>query len=181
MYEKNENRDEKLTALDAQDMAGGEAASVESESPLSFEELLKSNKAYQSAFDRKISQALETARHNWDKNNGSALDEIQHAREEIAASKAALEADRLAFEHMKRQNFVSEELKKRDMDPALAPFLTGSDNASSINAVNEVEAIWKNALQNHVNTLMRGNPPRAVEAQSTEKDPVKAAFKREGL
>lgn len=50
------------TAGGEQNLGGGaDPVNTEPQQPVSFDELLSSNKDYQSAFDRKVSQALATA------------------------------------------------------------------------------------------------------------------------
>ncbi len=46
---------------------------------LDFDELLRSNRDYQSACDKKVSQALTTARANWEREHEADGDRLRQA------------------------------------------------------------------------------------------------------
>jgi hypothetical protein len=46
-----------------------------------FVAMLKSNKAFQSEFDRRLSQSLETAKDKWQKEYDAKLNELTKAKE----------------------------------------------------------------------------------------------------
>ena len=47
------------------------------EEPLTFDQLLASNRDYQSEFDRKVTQALTKARQTWDREQAENMDEAK--------------------------------------------------------------------------------------------------------
>ena len=147
---------------------GAEPAGIEPQQPASFDELLSSNKDYQSAFDRKVSQALATAKKKWEQQNRDDLDEAdklstmnetQRKEYQLNKDRAALEAERAAFVRQRLQVSVGAELQKRGLSADFAPYLTGEDSESSQAAIDTFEGLWKTSLAAAVNDRMRSDTP----------------------
>lgn len=147
---------------------GGGAPGAEPQDPVSFDDLLKGNKDYQSAYDRKVSQALNTARQNWEKQQQTSLDEAarlekmtdaQRAEYKLKQDRAALDAERAQFAKDQLQVSVGTELQKRGLSADFAPYLTAKDSNASLENLNRFESAWNSALAGAVNERMRSDKP----------------------
>lgn len=140
------------------------------EVPLTFDQLLASNREYQSEFDRKINQALTTAKQNWERQQVENLDEAkklekmtatERAQYQLDKDKTALSQERAAFERERLQVSVGAELQKRGLSADFATYLTGKDADTSKTNIDTFEALWKASLGDAVNARMRSSaPPR---------------------
>lgn len=148
---------------------GGGGNNPPDTTPLSFDDLLKGNKDYQSAYDRKVSQALNTARQNWEKQQQTSLDEAarlekmtdaQRAEYKMKKERADFEAERAEFAKKQLQVSVGTELQKRGLSAEFAPYLTANDSDTSLENLNRFESAWNTALAAAVNGRMRSNPPK---------------------
>ena len=110
------------------------------EEPLTFDQLLASNRDYQSEFDRKVTQALTKARQTWDREQAESMDEAkrlekmtatERAQYQLSKDKATLEQERAAFARERLQVSVGAELQKRGLSADFAVYLTGSDAETS--------------------------------------------------
>lgn len=140
------------------------------EKPLTFDQLLSSNRDYQSEFDRKVTQALTKARQTWDREQAENMDEAkrlekmtatERAQYQLSKDKATLEQERAAFARERLQVSVGAELQKRGLSADFAVYLTGSDAETSKANIDTFESLWKSSLSDAVNGRMRSNaPPR---------------------
>ena len=140
------------------------------EEPLTFDQLLASNRDYQSEFDRKVTQALTKARQTWDREQAENMDEAkrlekmtatERAQYQLSKDKATLEQERTAFERERLQVSVGTELQKRGLSADFAAYLTGSDAETSKANIDTFESLWKASLSDAVNGRMRsGALPR---------------------
>lgn len=140
------------------------------EEPLTFDQLLASNRDYQSEFDRKVTQALTKARQTWDREQAENMDEAkrlekmtaaERAQYQLSKDKAALEQERAAFERERLQVSVGAELQKRGLSADFAVYLTGNDAETSKANIDAFESLWKASLSDAVNGRMRSSaPPR---------------------
>lgn len=134
-----------------------------------FEALLREDREYQSAYDRKVSQALATARANWDRER-QAETERQRAELEAAANReleqgrADLARQQAAFDAQVRQVAVAQALQERGLDARFAPWLTGQGEEDSARRVEEFSQLFQAALSQAVTGRMRGEgAPREPE------------------
>ena len=140
------------------------------EEPLTFDQLLASNRDYQSEFDRKVTQALTKARQTWDREQAENRDEAkrlekmtatERAQYQLSKDKATLEQERAAFARERLQVSVGAELQKRGLSADFAAYLTGNDAETSKANIDAFESLWKASLSDAVNGRMRsGAPPR---------------------
>ena len=160
-----------------------ETPPAEPAAPPSFEEMLNGNSAYRSEFDRRMNQAVETARQNWEERNRQDVDEAtklarmteaQRQKYLLDKDRKALDADRAAFAHQQLQVSVGSELQKRGLSADFAPWLTGQDADRSRENIDRFETLWNSSITAAVNARMRSDtPPR---------DPkVNAALDRETI
>lgn len=142
------------------------------EQRMDFDTLLRENRDYQSACDRKVSQALATARANWERDRQGAEERLRQELESeletrLAQERSGLAAQREAFEARMRQVAVAEALQQRGMDAGFAPWLTGGDEAESAQRVEQFTRLFQSALSQAVSGRMRGaEPPKAAEKEA---------------
>ena len=137
---------------------------------MTFDQLLASNRDYQSEFDRKVTQALTKARQTWDREQAENMDEAkrlekmtatERAQYQLSKDKATLEQERAAFARERLQVSVGAELQKRGLSADFAVYLTGSDAETSKANIDTFESLWKSSLSDAVNGRMRSSaPPR---------------------
>ena len=138
--------------------------------PRNFEEMLNSNRDFRSEFDRRINQALNTARRSWERQQKAdrdeaarlaGMNETQRREYELERDRAALDAERAAFARQQLQVTVGTELQKRGLSADFAPWLTGEDADSSQANINRFEAMWNASVTAAMNARMRADaPPR---------------------
>ena len=147
-----------------------------------FETLLRQNRDYQSAFDKKVSSALQTARANWEREQAEALEQaheqaLERARGAVQAEYdarfAALEERVAAQDRRERQMATADELTKLGLPAGFAPWLTGATAEESSARVAEFESAFRAAVGDSVTARMGGSAP--VESVPTP------AFDRESL
>lgn len=142
------------------------------EERLDFDELLRRDREYQSACDRKVAQALATARTNWERERQAEEGERRAALEteleqRLASERSALDGQRRDFEARMRQVAAAELLQKRGLDAAFAPWLTGEDDQESQQRVEQFARLFQSALSQAVAGRMRGAEPPKAPRQNT--------------
>lgn len=139
------------------------------EPPMTFDQLLGSNKDYQAEHDRKVSQAIETARKKWEQQHRDDMTEAeklatmtdtQRKEYQLKKDRAALDAERATFQRQQLQVSVAAELQKRGISADFAGMLTGKDADTSRANIDAFEAHWNASVQDAVNGRMRANPPK---------------------
>lgn len=149
--------------------AGGDSGADAPPALPSFDELLTGNKDYQSAFDKKVSQALATAQKKWEQQQRADLSEAeklanmnaaQRKEYQLNKDRAAFDAERSKFARQQLQVSVGAELQKRGLSADFAPYLTGEDSDTSQAAIDTFEGAWNAALAAAVNGRMRAAPPK---------------------
>lgn len=138
-----------------------------------FDTLLREDRAYQSAYDRKVSQALATARANWEREQQGVLDRRRAELE--AAIQAQLEQGRqeLAqqqrdFDARLRQVAVAQALQERGLDARFAPWICGEGEEESAQRVEQFSQLFQAALSQAVSSRMRGEEAPRAPAQPVE-------------
>ena len=149
--------------------AGAEPEQQQPDAPVSFDDLLNGNKDYQSAHDKKVAQALTTAKKKWEQQHLDDLDEAtklekmnetQRKEYRLNKDRAALDAERAKFARHQLQVSVGAELQKRGLSADFARYLTGEDSDTSQAAIDTFEGLWNASLATAVNGRMRANPPK---------------------
>lgn len=134
----------------------------------SLDELLQSSKAYQSAFDRKVEKALQTARAKWEREQEAAQTERQAQLEQEAMTRAeqalaerTAEQDRrqAQLEARLRQAEVAEHLAELGLPTGFAPWLTGDTSEESQARVAAFQAAFQQGIDTAVALRMTGAAP----------------------
>lgn len=142
-----------------------------------LDELLNSNKAYQSAFDKKVGQALETAKAKWDADAKAQADE--------AAKLAKMKADeKTEYERQKRETALAEreaaitkrelraeavtQLAEKGLPSALADLLDYSSAENCKKSMESAEKAFNDAVSASVTEKLKGKPPKTGGQGQTE-------------
>lgn len=154
-----------------------------------FEELLRQHRDYQSAFDRKVDRALQTARSNWEREQASALEQRRAADLEEARGKAQAEwrqkmaelEDREARQALReRQVETADRLASLGLSPKFAPWLTGQTSEESRQRVEEFDQLFRGAVSDTVTQRMAGFvPAEPVPAPAFDRDTIRGMTPRE--
>ena len=131
----------------------------------SFDELLQEDPAYQDAFDQKVNQALLSARTRWEQernrepDEGERLEEIRTREQEniqLSREREALEREKQAFARQRMEIAVAQELQKRGLSAAFAPWLAGDTPEESAERIDTFELLFQEAISAAVTSRMRG-------------------------
>ena len=142
-----------------------EESAVEKENEMSFDQMLDSNPAYRSEFDRRTGKAVQTARSNWEQAQAEEQDEAkklekmtaaQRERYQLDKDRAAFDAQRASFAAEQMRVTVGAELQKRGLDAGLAEFLAGKTAEESTANLEKFQSIWDKAISATVTDRMRG-------------------------
>lgn len=102
-------------------------------------------------------------------------------REELEAQKTALEEERAAFERKKLEEQVARELKSRGLGAEFAPWLTGADEAESLDRVDRFERLFHGLLREELSRRLRGTevPREPGRPQSYNRETLRQMSPRE--
>lgn len=133
-----------------------------------FDALLQSSRDYQSAFDRRMEKALQTARARWEREQEAAQtareEQLQQAamtRAEQALADRAAEQDRreVQLELRLRQADVAQQLAEIGLPTRFAPWLTGNTPEDSQERIAAFQAAFQQGVDAAVVTRMTGAAP----------------------
>lgn len=134
-----------------------------------FDTLLREDRTYQSAYDRKVSQALATARTHWEQEQAAGLAQRQaeleaEAEARLEEGRQALARQQAAFDARLRQVAVAQRLQEQGLDARFAPWLTGEGEEESAQRVDQFTQLFQAALSQAIAGRMRGeSTPREPE------------------
>jgi hypothetical protein len=142
-----------------------------------FDDVLSSNKAYQSEYDKRVNKALNTARQKWEADAKAQAEEAAKLARMQAAEKAE-------YERQKREKELSEReaaITKRELHAEAVTQLTGKGlpagladildctSADACKASMEaVEKAFGEAVEKAVNDRLKGAPPKAGGGKMSE-------------
>ncbi len=134
-----------------------------------FEVLLRDNRGYQSAFDKKVDKALQTARANWEREQEAALEEHrqsveQQVRQSLEEETQALARKEADYEHRMRQVEVADQLVGLGLPSRFAGWLTGNTREESMERVGQFETAFREAVRDTVTARMGGPVPLQPKA-----------------
>lgn len=155
------------------------------QSEVTFEQLLGSNKEYQSEFDRRVQKALDTAKSNWEakqaeeKDEAKKLSKMTEEQRELYALKKEKEAfatQKAQFAKEQMQVAVGKELMERGLDASFAEYLTADNAETSRERIDAFEKLFQTAVSAQLNNKMRGNPPKDPGDKPANNDPFLMGF-----
>lgn len=151
--------------------------------PPSFDELLKTNPTFQSEFDRRVTQALQTARQSWEETQAEEIDEAKKLEKMTQAQREAylfnkekekFEKDKAAFAADQMKVACANELIKRGLPSSFVDYLSADTADATNERINAFEKAFNEAVSQFTNDRMRGNPPKDPNAE--KKDPFLLGF-----
>ena len=153
---------------------------------LDFDALLRSDRDYQSACDKKVSQALATARANWERERQAEGDRLRQELESelesrLTQERAGLARQQKEFDARLRQVAVAEALQQRGLDAGFAPWICGETEEESALRVEQFTNLFQTALSQAVAGRMRSDAaPRAPESpEALTRDALKGMSRKE--
>lgn len=152
-----------------------------SETP-TFDELLSSNKNYQSAFDAKITSALNKAKKKWEQQQANEADEAkklakmsesEREKYQLSKERTDFEQEKAEFEREKLKTAVGTELLNRNLPASFAELLTGEDADESKANIDAFEKEFNAALAQAKEKAMRGTevPKGQNEPKGSDEPP----------
>lgn len=144
-----------------------------------FDDVLK-NREYQSEFDKRISQALETAKQKWNKETEEKLSEARKTAQMDADEKAKYDFKKREEELLVREEKASqkellfsakESLSEKGLPVALSKVLSFSDEESLKESIDTLEKTFREEVQKAVDLKLKesGHTPKGGE--KTSQDP----------
>lgn len=158
------------------------------------------NKKLQSETDKRVSQALQTAKAKWEEEYQAKLVTEKNEAEKLATmtteekfkaqleqEKADFEAERLKFQEERMELETVKQLSSQGLPVEFSNYVV-ADNAENVaENIKAFKALWDTALSNEVDERLKGKTPRDSSSTTTQKNLTKAEFfklsykEREGL
>lgn len=185
---EQETNTEQQAGAEGTETDAGEGGTGNENKSLTFDELLSSNKDYKSAFDTKITSALNKAKKKWEQERADEADEAkklakmsESERKEYQLSKdrSAFEQEKAEFEREKLKTAVGNELLNRNLPSSFANFLTGADADTSKKNIDEFEKAFNSALAQAKENAMKGKeiPKDQNDPSGKQQDDFLKGFK----
>lgn len=154
---------------------------------MTFDQMLESNPAYRSEFDRRMTKGIATAKTNWEQEQADQQDEAkrlekmttaQRERYQLEQDRKALAAQQAAFAAEQMKVSVGAELQKRGLDAGFAPYLAGKTAEESNANLDAFQAMFQTALAAAVTGRMRGTEAPPEPRGREGNDPFLSGFKK---
>lgn len=142
--------------------------------PLTFDELMKIDKNYQSEFDKRVAKALETAKGKWDADQKKTAEELiqqQLKDQEDAITKREAEITRRELKAQALETFGSKGIPKE-----MADTLDYASEEAMKTSMKNVETAFQKALEKAVTERMKGSAPKAGSAEEVTVNAMRAAL-----
>ena len=153
--------------------------------PLSFTDLLKSNKDYQSEHDKIVAKSLETAKKKWEADAKARADEAARLAAMSAEEKANAEREAAEKELAKREADVTRrelhaeavsQLTEKGFPAGLAEILDYTSAETCKASIETVSKAFSAEVEKGVANRLKGTPPKKGTGNSTETDPFLAGL-----
>jgi hypothetical protein len=153
----------------------------------SFHEVVAENKDYQRELDKTIAKAIETAKSKWEKEAEVKRTEAEKLAKMDADEKHKYELEKATKEKEEALSKLNAyELKEEAIKIASGKGLPISllnvidytkENAESIKTkIEEIEVVYKQALQEGINDRMKEKTPKTVVEETTQINKPRASF-----
>lgn len=163
-----------------------EPVGQETEGGQSFDGLLRTSKAFQSEFDRRVSKALETAKAKWaeaqeqEKVEAARLSEIanrerQKEREELKQEWEKFHTERAQFESERMERAAEHLLSEQQIPTSFAHWLKADTTEETEARVKEFAKEYKESLNGLITERLKGSPPKGGGVVSPEQAIRRAA------
>lgn len=154
---------------------------TEPEKP-SFDALLQADEGYQAAFEVRVNEAIQAARADWEQESKPEADpEENDTQLQLDQEREALESEKKAFARQRMEIAVGQELQKRGLAAAFAPWLTGETPEKSAENIDTFEVLFQEALSDAVTSRMRGTgaPREPNRPRSYSREELRGMSRRE--
>lgn len=134
-----------------------------------LEQLMAANPKLQEQLEERIAAAVAEARVAWEAEQEVPEEEVAEPSEpeearRLAEERQALEAEKAAFARQRMEVAVGQELCKRNLPAAFAPWLAGETAEESAQRLDTFEVLFQEAIAQAVTSRMRGSgAPKAPE------------------
>lgn len=131
-----------------------------------LEQLMAANPRLQEQLEERIAAAVMEARAAWEAEQAAPEEapEPEEARR-LAEERQALEEEKAAFARQRMEVAVGQELCKRNLPAAFAPWLAGETAEESAQRIDAFEVLFQEAIAQAVTSRMRGSgAPKAPQA-----------------
>lgn len=158
-----------------------------------FDELLKDSN-YQSAFDKKVAKALETAKSKWQAEYDNKVEEAKTEAAKLAKMNAEQKAQydqekRIAELDKREKEITTRELKaqanvtltEKGLPLELSDIINYTDADSCKASIDAVEKAFQSAVEKAVNEKLRGNGSPKGNSQPIAVDEMAAIRRAAGL
>ncbi len=158
--------------------AGTDGKATEGEK-VTFDDVLK-NREYQSEFDKRISQALETAKQKWNRETEEKLSEARKTAQMNADEKAKYDFKKREEELLMREEKASqrellfsakESLSEKGLPVALSKVLSFSDEESLKESIDTLEKTFREEVQKAVDLKLKESGHTPKDGKKTSQDP----------
>lgn len=149
----------------------------------SFDDMLQSDKRYQSEFDKRVNKALETSRAKWEAEAKAQADEAAKLAKMKADEKAEYERKKREEELTKREAEITArevhaeavtQLTEKGLPAILADILDCSSAEKCAASMDKVEKAFNEAVQKTVNGKLSQAAPKAATKNTV--DPFLVGF-----
>lgn len=175
----------KLKPLNLQLFADTEQAeTAAAETAVTLDDVLKSDKAKQAEFDRRVSKALETARSKWAEEEAVKLEAVKTEAEKLAKMNAEQKAE---HERLKRDKELADRealltlrelraeaagtLAEKGLPKELIDSVNFKDADSCKKSIESLETVWRAAVQSGVEERLKGKTPTVTGETKVAGDP----------
>ncbi len=138
----------------------------------SFDDFLEENKDFQSAFDSRVTKAIETAKKNWEKAKNKELEDARTEAQKLAKmsadEKAEHERQKREKELKERENaLMARELKQGAKDLLIekklpvefSDLIHYTDAETTKSQIEKLETAFNSAVEAKVNERLKGKTP----------------------
>lgn len=175
----------KLKPLNLQLFADTEQAeTAAAETAVTLDDVLKSDKAKQAEFDRRVSKALETAKAKWAEEEAAKLEAVKTETEKLARMNAEQKAE---HERQKRDKELADReatltlrelraeaavtLSEKGLPKELIDSVNFKDADSCKKSIETLETVWRAAVQAGVEERLKGKTPTVTGETKVAGDP----------
>ena len=155
---------------------GSEGAGDQQKEP-TLKELLASNKAYQSEFDKMVAKSQETARQKWEADAKAQADEAAKLAKMTADKKAEYEREKREKELAEREAAIVKrelraealsQLTEKGLPAGLADILDCTSAENCKKSMEAVEKAFNEAVEKSVNDKLKGSTPKTGGGNQSE-------------
>lgn len=148
-----------------------------------------SEKDFQSALDKRVNEALKTAREKWqteydeklqaEKKEAERLAKMnadERAKAEFEKDRQKFESERLQFSRERLEFECANQLSQAGLPVGFSKILTGNDADSTKANIESFNTAWTTALEAAVNERLKGKSPEMGLQGNSNTDPFLAGF-----